>query len=191
MMKKAEDKDKEYIVDILAQSFDTNQSINYLVPQDKKRLSRLKALMDYSVEFSRAFGEVLISEDHKACALILFPDKEKINLTSILLDIKLIWYCLGVSHIYKALSLKSRINQLRPKNKLMYYLWFIGVNPKDQHAGAGSKLLKEIIAESQAQGRPIYLETSTIKNLSWYQRFGFKIYNELNIGYRLFFLKND
>ena len=49
----------------------------------------------------------------------------------------------------------------------------------------------DIISESEAQNRAICLETSTLRNLSWYQRLGFEIYHELDIGYNLFFLKRD
>ncbi len=39
--------------------------------------------------------------------------------------------------------------------------------------------------------RPIYLATSTMKNLPWYKKSGFEVYNELDLGYNLFFLKRE
>ena len=72
-MKKASYGEKNLIIDILTQSFDTNQSVNYIVNQDRKRLSRIRALMDYSFEVCTLFGEVFISDDKKACALIMYP----------------------------------------------------------------------------------------------------------------------
>ncbi|WP_244214270.1 GNAT family N-acetyltransferase [Pedobacter jejuensis] len=71
----------------------------------------------------------------------------------------------------------------------MFYLWFIGVDPVNQNTGIGSELLKEIIEDSRRKAKPIYLETSTLKNLPWYKTFGFKIYNELELSYQLYFLK--
>ena len=73
----------------------------------------------------------------------------------------------------------------------MYYLWFIGVDPKEQNKGTGSTLLKDVIHQASLKNRSVYLETSTSKNIPWYEKFGFKIYNELDLGYRLYFLKND
>ena len=73
----------------------------------------------------------------------------------------------------------------------MYYLWFIGVDPEHQNEGIGSILLDDIIEDSERKRRPIYLETSTVKNLPWYKKFGFQIYHELNLSYKLFFLKRD
>jgi len=69
---------------------------------------------------------------------------------------------------------ESKIKELQPK-KLMYYLWFIGVDSDKQNKGIGSSLIKEVIEEVHFQQRPVYLETSTLKNIPWYKKFGFKI----------------
>lgn len=189
-MIKAKVDDKPLIIDILSKSFDDNKSVNYIVKQDGKRLKRINALMDYSFEVCNAFGEVFLSEDKKACALVLFPDQKRTTLKSILLDAKLILSCVGIDNISKAMSRESKINKLKPKDD-MYYLWFIGVDPEYQHTGTGTKLLNEVIEDSTRKERPIYLETSTLTNLPWYKRFGFNIYNELDLGYNLFFLKRE
>ena len=173
-MKNADYKDKNLVIDILTKSFDTNQSVNYIAMQDGKRLKRISALMDYSFEVCYMFGDVFLSDDRKACALILYPDKKKTTLKSILLDIKLIFSCIGVENIKKALVRESKIKQLQPKTT-MYYLWFIGVDPEHQNEGIGSVLLDEIINDSKNKQRPIYLETSTLKNLPWYKKYGFQI----------------
>jgi ribosomal protein S18 acetylase RimI-like enzyme len=112
------------------------------------------------------------------------------TLKSILLDIKLIFSCIGVENIKKALVRESKIKQLQPKTT-MYYLWFIGVDPEYQNEGIGSILLDEVIKDSKYKQRPIYLETSTLKNLPWYKKYGFQIYNELELAYKLFFLKRE
>ncbi|MFM9500732.1 GNAT family N-acetyltransferase, partial [Streptomyces galilaeus] len=73
----------------------------------------------------------------------------------------------------------------------MSYLWFIGVDPVAQSQGVGSKLLQDIIDYSNSNNRPIYLETSTVKNLPWYEKFGFEVYNEQDLTYHLYFFKRD
>ena len=189
-MTKAAYSNKNLVVGILSKSFDDNQSVNYIAKQDSKRTERIRALMDYSFEVCYAFGEVFLSDDKNACALVLFPDQKRTSLKSILLDAKLIFSCVGIGNIQKALSRESKIKNLQPK-ELMYYLWFIGVDPKYQNSGAGTKLLNDLIKDSSLQKRPIYLETSTLKNIPWYKKFGFSTYNELDLGYKLFFLKRE
>ncbi|WP_374163833.1 GNAT family N-acetyltransferase [Arcticibacter sp. MXS-1] len=189
-MIKASYSDKSLVLDILTKSFDTNKSVNYIVKQDKKRVQRVRALMDYSFEVCYLFGEVFLSNNKKACALILYPDKKKTSLKSILLDIKLILSCVGLSNVKKALTRESKIKKIQPKEP-MYYIWFIGVDPSYQNSGIGTELLNEVIEDSSRKKRPIYLETSTTKNLPWYKKFGFDVYNELDLTYKLFFLKRD
>lgn len=189
-MIKAQRSDKNLIVDILTKSFDTNQSVNYIVKQDQKRVHRVSSLMDYSFEVCYLFGDVLLSDDKKACALITYPDKKKTTLKSILLDAKLILSAVGLKNIKKTLARESMINKIQPKEP-KYYLWFIGVDPQYQNKGIGSVLLNEIIEDSAHKKRPIYLETSTLKNLPWYKKFGFQIYHEFDLSYKLFFLKRE
>ena len=189
-MIKAESKDKNLVVDILTKSFDTNQSVNYIVKQDEKRVQRVRSLMDYSFEVCYSFGDVFLSDDKKGCALITYPDKKKTTLKSILLDIKLIVSAVGLMNIKKTLARESLINKMHPKEP-MYYLWFIGIDPEHQNEGIGSILLDDIIEDSEHKQRPIYLETSTVKNLPWYKKFGFQIYHELDLSYKLFFLKRE
>lgn len=186
----AEYNDKQLIVDILTKSFDTNQSVNYIVHQDEKRADRIKALMDYSFEVCFSSGKVFLSDDKKACALVVFPDQKRTTLKSIWLDIKLILSCVGIRNIKKALTRETKIKNLQSK-ELMYYLWFVGVDPEYQGMGIGSQFLAEIIEDGNRKQRSIFLETSTLKNLPWYKKFGFNIYNELDLSYKLFFLKRD
>lgn len=189
-MVKANKSDKNLVVDILAKSFQNNQSVNYIARQDEKRLTRIQVLMDYSFEVCYMFGDVYLSDDRKACALVLYPDKKKITLKSILLDIRLILLCIGIENIRKTLAREKLIKKMQPKEP-MYYLWFIGVDPKHQNEGIGSILLNKLIEDSEHKDRPIYLETSTLQNLPWYKKFGFKIYHEAALSYKLFFLKRE
>ncbi|HNP24868.1 MAG TPA: GNAT family N-acetyltransferase [Bacteroidia bacterium] len=189
-MIKAKYSDKNLVIDILTKSFDTNQSVNYILKQDAKRIKRITALMDYSFEVCFVSGEVILSDDKKGCALVTYPDKKKTTLKSILLDVKLILSSVGLKNIKKTLAREAMINKMHPKQP-MYYLWFIGVDPEHQNEGIGSILLDDIIEDSERKRRPIYLETSTVKNLPWYKKFGFQIYHELNLSYKLFFLKRD
>lgn len=184
----AQYKDKQLVVEILAEAFDNNQSINYLIPQDDKREKRIKSLMEYSFDVCYLFGNVLLSEDKKGCALILLPDKKKTNLKSTLLDLKFIFQSIGLSNVKKAISRESEIKKYHPKGPL-YYLWFIGVDENEQSKGIGSKLLSEVVEEGRKQNRTVCLETSTVKNLPWYQKFGFEVYKELDFGYKLYCMK--
>lgn len=180
--------DKELIVDILSQSIDEEKCINYNIPQDKKRTARIRYLIDYSFEVSRQFGEVYISDDRKACAIMLYPQQKKSIFSTFWLDIRLIVRTLGISGILKSLKSGAKAKKDWPEENIAY-LWYIGVYPKDQHQGIGTKLLKQILAEADKDKHIVCLETSTRKNLSWYERSGFQIYHQIELDFSLFFLK--
>jgi GNAT superfamily N-acetyltransferase len=189
-MKRAQYIDRATIVDILVNSFRDNKSVNYIIQQDRKKELRLRRLMEYSHDVCKLYGDVFITEDKTGCALIVKPDKKKATLKAIFLDIKFVINCLGLSNVKKAMSREAKIKSHHPEG-LLYYLWFIGVDPNKQSQGIGSSLLKEVIAEGQKESRIICLETSTLKNIPWYQSFGFNIYQELNFGYKLYCLKKE
>ena len=180
--------DKPLIIDLLTRSFQKNKSVNYIVKYSRDPKKGIYALMDYSFELCFRYGEVWISDNRKACALILFPHLRRTTLRSVLLDIGLIVKAIGLRGLPGALKREAKIKAIQPKTD-MVYLWFIGVEPDYQHRGIGSELLAEVIADASRRKLPVYLETSTLKNLPWYKRFGFEIYDQLVLDYTLFFLK--
>ena len=189
-MIKADYTDRDRVVDILRHSFDDNKSVNYIIPQDKFRKKRIQRLMEYSFDICFLFGNIFLSEDKKACALIVLPDKKKETLRSTWLNIKLIFSGIGVRRIVKAIKREKEITRHHPENPI-YYLWFIGVELSSQSQGIGSRLLQEILQDTTSKGRTICLETSTKENIPWYQKFGFCIYKELDFGYMLFCMKSE
>lgn len=185
-MNKGNAADRNFVIDLLSQAFDENPSVNYIVRQDDKREARIKALMGYSFDICLLFGDVWIADDRKACALVLYPDQKK---TTIWLDIKLIFQAISFGGISKTLNREAQIKK-KQLQVPMVYLWFIGVNPLYQHCSIGSKLLQQVLDEAKRINRPVFLETSVLKNITWYERFGFSVYDNLELDYTLYFLNN-
>ena len=189
-MIRAQPTDKELIVSILVSSFDDNKSVNYITRQDSKRVERIKRLMEYSYDVCNLFGDIFLTDDKKGCALLILPDKKRTTIKSIFLDAKFAFTCLGISNVNKAMKREAKIKQVHP-NGLLYYLWFIGVDSSNQNKGIGSRLLQDVISEGQKHNRTICLETSTVKNIPWYEKFGFTIYHQFDFGYKLFSMKKE
>ena len=187
-MKRASETQKPLIVDILSESFDDNKSVNYVVKQDEMRRKRVRGLMEYSFNVCNAFGDVWVSDDEQACALVLYPDKKHLTLAATMWDAKLALSVIGLSRVGQVLSRESKIKSFHPKERFSY-LWFIGVPPQQQGSGKGTKLLDEVIRESEKNGRPIYLETSVDRNIPWYKKHGFEIFQSLDLTYKLFMMR--
>jgi ribosomal protein S18 acetylase RimI-like enzyme len=187
-MRRANGNDRPFVVGILTESFNENKSVNYVVRPGKGRKERIKKLMEYSFNVCNAFGEVWISDDKQACALILLPDRKTTSIRTIIWDAKLAISVIGLSRINAVLKRESEIKSFHPQEPICY-LWFIGVNPHQQHKGIGSIFIREVIEECERKKRSIYLETSVVQNLSWYQKFGFEIFHSLELSYTLYLLR--
>jgi GNAT superfamily N-acetyltransferase len=62
-----------------------------------------------------------------------------------------------------------------------WYLSVLAVDPKYQGKGFGGKLVKEMLTRIDKEGLPCYVETEGEKNVSMYQRFGFKVLEEFTV----------
>ncbi|MFN3590648.1 MAG: GNAT family N-acetyltransferase [Thermaurantiacus sp.] len=63
-----------------------------------------------------------------------------------------------------------------------WYLPFIGVDPAAQGRGLGSLLMKAALAEVDAAGLPAYLESTNPRNVPLYERLGFRVVGEIQVG---------
>jgi ribosomal protein S18 acetylase RimI-like enzyme len=182
-------KDKPLVIDILTKAFDSNKSVNYVVKQDSKREKRIRTLMDYSFEASWAAGEIYLTQDKKAVVLLLLPHTKKTSIKSIFQDLNLALTAIGITRVPKVLKLESSIKKHYPK--CLMYISFIGVIPELQRTGIGSSLLKDIIQLSIKRKIPIYLETSRIENISFYEKHNFEIYNKIEPEHVIYMFKRD
>ena len=179
---------KGRVIEIIVNAFKDNQSVNYIVKQDEKRLQRITTLVEYSFFQGSEFGEVFISEDQNATCILVYPHLKKTTWQTILWDLKLICKVIGLKKVKAALQRESQLKSNYP-NTPYAHLWYIGVDPFYQQKGIGSKLLQEVI--DHCGSLPIYLETSVLSNLAWYEKHGFKRIKTLDLGYLLHLYKKD
>jgi ribosomal protein S18 acetylase RimI-like enzyme len=175
---------KGIVSEILFESFFDNKSVNFVVKQDHKKDKRLKTLIEYSIFMGENFGKIYLSDDKKACAIVLDPAKKKTTLKGILWDIKLAFGVIGISNVGKVMARESVLKKYHPKTPFMH-LWYIGVKNEEHSKGLGSKLLQQIINDNP--DKDIYLETSTERNFPFYKKHGFELVDDLvnELGYHL------
>src|SRR5690349_11181230 len=123
-MLQAKLEDRENVIDILVNSFQDNKSVNYIIKQDKRRNLRIRKLMEYAFDVCFSSGSIILSDDKKGCALVLFPYRKKTSFKSILLDAGLAFHCCGIANTIKALKRESKIKAFHPRNPYKH-LWFI------------------------------------------------------------------
>ena len=190
-MIKAGPEHKERIIEILAECFDRNKSVNWIVKQDDKRKERVKVLLDYSVDICLNSDLVFLTDDLAGVILCHSSDDRLPVLQETLLSLKLILKVTGLAGIVKAFKREKYIRSFHPREEYIY-IWFIGVDKTARRRGVGGTLVKHILEISNHGKRPVYLETSVEENLAFYQHFGFELYKEAEeeiFGFPLYFLK--
>ena len=63
-----------------------------------------------------------------------------------------------------------------------WYLEYLAVDPSKQGSGLGSLILKESLKVIDELGEAAYLESSNPRNMSLYERFGFRFLKKIQVG---------
>ncbi|ERS97736.1 hypothetical protein HMPREF1624_05907 [Sporothrix schenckii ATCC 58251] len=62
-----------------------------------------------------------------------------------------------------------------------YYLLYLGTKPGARCRGYARKLLEHMLVKADQESRPVYLESSSIANNSYYSRFGFELKRDISL----------
>lgn len=63
-----------------------------------------------------------------------------------------------------------------------WYLMILATDPLHQRRGVGRALLDPMMARADDMGVPAFLETQNEPNIAYYQRFGFEVIGEIEVG---------
>ncbi|NAW50898.1 GNAT family N-acetyltransferase [Elizabethkingia argentiflava] len=187
----ASKKDEDAVIEILVDSFENihiDNSINFIVGKEtgKQRCYKLRRLFEYQFRMALMFGKVFLSED--LSSTILFIHKKKDNFRSLMLELKLVIQVIGLEKILKILK-REKLLKRSHNTKDYIHLWLMATKTAYQGKGIGKHLLAEAI--NYYSGKTVILETTTIGNVSFYQKLGFRVFEEnYSLGFPLFFMKN-
>jgi ribosomal protein S18 acetylase RimI-like enzyme len=105
--------------------------------------------------------------------------------SSLLDDLKMARPMLGATgfpRIGRLLQIRAAMDKNHPMDREHAYLWFLGVTPRLQGMGIGSRLLRAGLNRADEAGLPAYLETGTTRNVALYRRHGFEVIHEAPPG---------
>ncbi len=186
--------DKALVVEILVSAFenylDENQ-INLVVKQDEKRLQRMQILMEYLFEQAISFGEVYLSDNKKAAFLLKYPQKEKLTWNMLVLNVKLAFGCIGITRVIPVLKRQHLAKKHYPKEPHIQPIIF-GVKDEVKGMGVGPRMMFEVREHFKDNTLPAIIDTVAASNVKLYQRFGFKVIDEVDtFGFPIYFLRLD
>ena len=181
-IRKATYNDVNKLANTLAESFNDDPYVNWILRKDKKRNSGLLALFTGCLKkICMPHDEVFTTEDYSGTSLWLPPGKTKISFLKQLTLLPIILKVTGFSRLNRFMDIMDLINEIHPEKK-HYFLQYMGVIREHRSKGIGSSLLKPIIEKSKEEKCGIYLENSKEKNISFYEKNGFKVLDEVKIN---------
>ena len=167
---------------VLAEAFQDDPIWIHLIPGEELRREKLQLVFAFIIRYSLHYGEIYSPTEAIEGVAIWIPDKyvEQTFWRVLRSGALLLGFKIG-NDLGKSLSnTLDPIDTDRKENiKPPYmYLQAIGVSPKFQGQGLGSKLLRSMFEKLDSNNIPIYLETETEKNAAMYKKLGFEVVKE-------------
>ena len=175
-IRKATNSDIPELADTLAEAFDKDPVMQWIIRQDKHRPEAMRDAFNYYLIDAIPYGEVTTTDDLKACAMWMPPGvwTEKPPLSEYLkMVIKTIQWS-GLGRIRRFIEVDDLEYANKPPEP-HYYLAILGVHPDFRGRKYGSMLLEHTLARVDELEMPAYLENSNIVNQPLYERHGFRV----------------
>jgi len=191
-LKKAKYSDKKLVADILVSAFTPkmeDNSINFVVKQDRKRVERMRVLMEYLFEKAFYFGEVFISDNNQSCILLKYSYKEKITLRTIRSDLRLVFKCISIERVFKVLNRQRVVQKHYPNEKHIQPMIF-GVKVESKGKGSAARLMLRVKEHFKDNNLPAIVDAASEQNAKMYQKIGFKIIKkDETLGFPIYYLR--
>ncbi|MDV4149953.1 GNAT family N-acetyltransferase [Clostridium sp. AL.422] len=148
---------------------------------DKLNHENIKLFLKFLINYSILYGNAYASSKEME-GIILFTDFKdyKFNLIrsirSGILPLMKIGGDAGKRfNEFDSFTLKTHKRIMKDNHQ---YIIMIGVNPSKQGQGYGKKLMLSVLKLAEENGQSCYLETHGEKNVSFYNKLGFKVVSE-------------
>jgi GNAT superfamily N-acetyltransferase len=179
------------MVEMLAQAFEADPHIDWLVRRDGDRRRSLRAFFQLAaVESLGRAGELHATSDGIAAAIWFRPGTATLDWSTQLRCAGRFVEAIGWRHlISRYLGLRQAM--ARHPDVPHYYLQTLGVAPSHRGQGLGSGLMEVLTARCDQEGVMACLETCNEDNLGFYERFGFRFHAEAGLpdGPRMWWLR--
>ena len=167
---------------VLSNAFQEDPVFSKLIPNNKERYKTLFKIFKFQIKYCLKHGVVLSTSNLKGISL-WYPPKnvfisiwKSIKNSSLSLIIKIKWKNLHILRKNDDFS-EDLHKKLVPDPH--WYLSTIGIDPKHQGKGIGSRMISFMINYIAKDHKIIFLETNSERNVKLYKRFGFRILHKV------------
>lgn len=178
-----EKKNIEKLVKYFGEVYSNDDLMKYFFPKEESRNNKIESLFRYKLKSSRT-NCFQITES--ASGVIFLQSRSTSQRAKILSDlvygIKLAWD-VGIFDLMRLIKFQMFSDRLLNQiggEKCIYVDLFM-VNKKLQGKGLGTRALNEVLNQARQSNNPVYLETLNLKNVKYYESFGFRVVSEPKI----------
>ena len=168
------------VVETLAQAFQTDPALSWILPDPGHRGRALRSLFHVLVPADVRAGVALRSDGDEAAALWRAPGQAHSGTLEFLRSVLPLIATFGTA-LPRGLKVQGSIDAHRPKGRF-WYLHYVGVRPDHQGKGHGGRIIRAQTAVADVAGLPCWLETATPENVPLYERLGFVIETEWDVA---------
>ncbi len=176
---------------MLTRAFHYDPLICLIYPDEIERRTYSPFLWEYLLLDGIRYGEVYAPTSKiEGTAKWLPPHKEHMNTWRSLRSGALTMARMALKQkderalpMKKVARITNHITDLHKElvKKPHWYLANIGVDPKNQGKGFGSKLIKPMLERIEREGYPVFLETNFEGNVALYEHLGFEVIDKRSI----------
>lgn len=159
------------LVETLAQAFQTDPALSWILPDPAHRAKALRGLFRVLVPTDMRAGVALRSEGDEAASLWRTPGQAASGAIEFLRTVIPLVATFGTA-LPRGLKVQNSIDAHRPKGRF-WYLHYVGVRTGHQGKGHGGRIIRSQTAVADLEGLPCWLETATPENVPLYERLGF------------------
>lgn len=159
------------LVETLAQAFQTDPALSWILPDPAHRVRALRSLFRTLVPADARAGVALHTIGDEAAALWRAPGLAHSGTMEFLRTVVPLVVTFGTA-LPRGLKVQASIDAHRPKTAF-WYLHYVGVRPDHQGKGRGGRIIRAQTDVADHEGLPCWLETATPENVPLYERLGF------------------
>lgn len=159
------------LIETLAQAFQTDPALSWILPDADHRARALRRLFHTLVPADARSGVALRAPGDEAAALWRAPGQAHSGTAEFLRTVLPLIATFGTA-LPRGLKAQAGIDAHRPKGRF-WYLHYVGVRPGHQGKGHGGRIIRAQTAVADAEGLSCWLETATPENVPLYERLGF------------------
>ena len=172
--------DRRELAETLARAFDDDPVWGWLFPDPASRERRSTQVFQAYLRDALTVGEVYTTPDRSGASLWKPPGKWKLSNGAIIRSLPALLRAFG-TRLPASLEVERKVESQHPTEP-HWYLSVVGTDPVAQGKGIGGALIRQITDRCDADGLPAYLESSKKTNVPYYERFGFRVTGETQLG---------